>query len=339
MDRRPAARPASNPNVAPVASFTVTCPQATCTVDASGSTDTAPGTVASYAWDFGDGTTGTGVTTTHTYATGGSKTITLVVTDNQGLASAPATRTANPTVAAAAAAAGPGHNRLVPDRPRTNTPRISTGEIWDIEVLGTGNNARVFIAGNFTQAANTIAPTTTINQPYLLAYFLNTGLIDTTFRPTFGGGGVTAVEATPDGTKLFVAGSFNTVGGVARQKVASLNLTTGAPISTFAFTQSTNNQATALAATNSTLYVGGRFSRINGQLLTGLAAVNAASGAVDMSFDNQLSGGIGVDHQGARGGGVFACSATTTWRPTSTSGLAARPPANPPAATKATRSE
>ncbi len=105
-----------------MASFTVSCPQATCTVDASGSTDTAPGTVASYAWDFGDGTTGTGVTTTHTYATGGAKTITLAVTDNQGLASAPATRTANPTVTTARPPDGPDHNRLVPDRPRTNTP-------------------------------------------------------------------------------------------------------------------------------------------------------------------------------------------------------------------------
>ncbi len=106
---------------------------------------------------------------------------------------------------------------------------------------------------------------------------------------------MSSVEASPDGTKLFVGGDFNTVGGVARQKVASLNLTTGAPISTFAFTQSTNNAVTAFATTNSTLYVGGRFTRINGQLMTGLAAVNTASGAVDMSFDNQLSGGIGVN--------------------------------------------
>jgi large repetitive protein len=282
----------SDPNVRPTASFTTSCPQLTCTVDASASTDTPPGTVASYAWDFGDGSTGTGVTATHTYATGGSKTISLVVTDNQGLASTVATRNVTVTVPPPTAL---GHTRLVPDKPRTNTPRISTGEIWDMEVVGTGNAARVFIAGTFTSAANTIAPTTTINQPYLLSYNLNTGLIDTQFRPTFGGGGVTAVEATPDGTKLFVAGDFNTVGGVTRQKVASLNLTTGAPISTFAFTQSTNNQATALAATNSTLYVGGRFTRINGQLRTGLAAVDTASGAVDMSFDNQLSGGIGVN--------------------------------------------
>jgi len=57
----------SSANVVPVASSTVSCPQETCTVDASGSTDTAPGTVASYAWDFGDGTTGTGVSITHTY--------------------------------------------------------------------------------------------------------------------------------------------------------------------------------------------------------------------------------------------------------------------------------
>ena len=84
---------------------------------------------------------------------------------------------------------------------------------------------------------------------------------------------------------------------MAKQKVASLNLTTGAPLTTFGFTNSTNNQVTALAATNSTLYVGGRFSRINGELMTGLAAVNAASGAVDMTFDNQLAGGIGVNGQ------------------------------------------
>ncbi|WP_457205393.1 PKD domain-containing protein [Nocardioides sp. P5_C9_2] len=286
--------PGANPNVAPVASFTVSCPQATCTVDASGSTDTAPGTVASYAWDFGDGTTGTGVSTTHTYATGGSKTITLRVTDNQGLTSAPATRTATPTVATVPSSGQPNHNRLVPDQPRANTPRISNGEIWDIEVVPSLN--RVFIAGNFTSLANTVTPTTTINQAGLASYNYQTGLIDTSFRPTFNGG-VSAVEASPDGTKLFVAGSFNTVNGVAKQKVASLNLTTGAPLSTFAFTNNTNNQVQSLAATNSTLYVGGRYTRINGVLRTGLAAVNAASGVVDQGFDNQIAGGIGVNGQ------------------------------------------
>ena len=285
----------ANPNVAPVASFTVTCPQATCTVDASASSDTAPGTVASYAWDFGDGTTGTGVTATHPYTTGGAKTITLVVTDDQGLASAPATRTATPTLGGGAGTQGvPGHNRLVPDRPRTNTPRINNGEIWDIEVVPSLN--RVFIAGNFTNLQNTTGNTAVINQAGLASYNYQTGLIDTQFRPSFNGG-VAAVEATPDGSKLFVGGSFNTVNGVAKQKVASLNLTTGAPLTTFGFTSNTNNQVQSLAATNSTLYVGGRYTRVNGQLRTGLAAVNTASGVVDLGFDNQIAGGIGTNGQ------------------------------------------
>jgi PKD repeat protein len=287
---------ATAPNVAPVASFTVTCPTATCTVDGSGSTDTAPGTVASYAWDFGDGSTGTGATTTHTYATGGAKTITLVVTDDRGMASAPATRTANPVVGGGGGTQPvPGHTRLVPDLPRNNTPLINNGEIWDIEVIPSLN--RVFVAGNFTSIQNNASGnTTTYNQAGLASYNYQTGLVDASFRPTFNGG-VQAVEASPDGTKLFVGGSFNTVNGVAKQKVASLNLTTGAPLSTFGFSNSTNNQVQSLAASNSTLYVGGRYTRVNGALMTGLAAVNAASGVVDPTFDNQISGGIGTNGQ------------------------------------------
>ena len=214
-----------------------------------------------------------------------------IVTVGLPLASAPAADAALIGGGVVEAQPTPQHNGLVPQIPRNNTPRISNGEIWDIEVVGN----RVFIAGSFTSIANTIAPTTTINQAGLASYNINTGLIDTTFRPTFGGGGVSAVEASPDGTKLFVGGTFNTVNGVARQKVASLNLTTGAPVTGFATTQSTNNQVTALAATNSTLYVGGKFTRVNGVLKTGLAALNANTGAVDNSFDNNISGGVGVN--------------------------------------------
>jgi PKD repeat protein len=286
----------ADPNVAPVASFSVSCPTATCTVDASGSSDTAPGTVASYAWDFGDGSTGTGVSTTHTYTSSGSKTIRLTVTDDQGLTST-TSRTVNVTAGGTGGAGvdqqRPGHTHLVPDKPRANTPVIGNGEIWDIEVVPSLN--RVFIAGSFTSAANSVAPTTTVNQPYLLSYNYQTGLIDTQFRPTFGGGGVNAVEASPDGTKLFVGGSFNTVNGVTEQKVASLDLTTGAPLSTFKFGNVTNNQVTSLAASNSTVYVGGKFTRVNGVVKSGLAAVNAASGAVDTGFSNDITGGIGVN--------------------------------------------
>jgi PKD repeat protein len=50
------------------------------------------GTVASYAWSWGDGTPdGNGVAPTHTFTTYGSYTVTLVVTDNKGASSDPVT--------------------------------------------------------------------------------------------------------------------------------------------------------------------------------------------------------------------------------------------------------
>ena len=198
-----------------------------------------------------------------------------------GLVAAPSVDAAQPA---------PGHTGLVPSTPRTNTPRISSGEIWDIEVVG----QRVFIAGTFSSLRNnTSTNTTTINQRFLASYNWSTGLIDTSFRPTFSGGGVNAVEASPDGTKLYVAGSFNTVNGVTKRKIASLNLTTGAPIA--GFTANAGAQATALAATNTTLYVGGNFKTVNGAARVGLVAVNGTTGAVVPGFVNNMSGGIGVN--------------------------------------------
>ncbi len=40
--------------------------------------------MASYSWNFGDGTTGTGSPVDHPYATAGTREVTLTVTDNEG---------------------------------------------------------------------------------------------------------------------------------------------------------------------------------------------------------------------------------------------------------------
>ena len=56
------------------------------TIIVNGSESTAPQgrTIVSYEWTFGDGTNGTGVNVTHTYAVKGTYTVTLTVTDSQG---------------------------------------------------------------------------------------------------------------------------------------------------------------------------------------------------------------------------------------------------------------
>lgn len=56
----------------------------TVTFDGS-SSDDPDGTITSYEWDFDDGTTGSGITTTHDYLIVGTYTVILTVTDNDGL--------------------------------------------------------------------------------------------------------------------------------------------------------------------------------------------------------------------------------------------------------------
>ena len=78
-------------NRPPVASFTVTPAGGTAPVtvnfDASASSD-PDGTIASYAWNFGDGGTGASKTIAQTYTVAGSFTATLTVTDNGGATAA-----------------------------------------------------------------------------------------------------------------------------------------------------------------------------------------------------------------------------------------------------------
>jgi len=73
-------------NMAPIASFTSTASGLTAGFNAAGSSDPDNGPQAlSYAWDFGDGTNGTGVSPSHTYASQGTYSVTLTVSDGEDI--------------------------------------------------------------------------------------------------------------------------------------------------------------------------------------------------------------------------------------------------------------
>lgn len=81
-------------NKPPVADFSASPNGLSVGVNGAASSD-PDGSIASYAWNFGDGGTANGVSASRTYAVAGSYNITLTVTDNQG---ATASKTAQVTV-------------------------------------------------------------------------------------------------------------------------------------------------------------------------------------------------------------------------------------------------
>jgi len=74
-------------NQSPIASFTANPTSGIAPLevafDASNSSD-SDGNIISYAWDFKDGSTGSGQTITHTFSSTGSYNVELTVTDNDG---------------------------------------------------------------------------------------------------------------------------------------------------------------------------------------------------------------------------------------------------------------
>jgi PKD repeat protein len=73
-------------DLAPIAAFTWVASGDVVTFDASGSNDTDGGSIKSYAWNFGDGSAGTGVSPQHAYAVDGGYTVALTVTDDSNVA-------------------------------------------------------------------------------------------------------------------------------------------------------------------------------------------------------------------------------------------------------------
>ncbi|UOY04016.1 LamG-like jellyroll fold domain-containing protein [Blastococcus sp. PRF04-17] len=98
-------------NRAPEPRFTVEVDGAAAFFDAQASAD-PDGQIASYAWNFGDGTTGSGATTGHAYAAAGTYPVTLTVTDDDG-ATASVTEQVTVTAAPAGVLAADDFNRSV----------------------------------------------------------------------------------------------------------------------------------------------------------------------------------------------------------------------------------
>lgn len=155
------------------------------------------------------------------------------------------------------------------------------GVVWSQAVVGN----TVYVGGDFTKArpAGSAAGQNEVTRTYLLAYDITTGQLISSFNHTLNGQ-IRSVVASPDGKRVYVAGDFTQVDGQWRVFIAAFSTADGSLVA--GFRPSLSSAGLSLAATNSTVYAGGNFTRaasVTGGTLVPrgyLAAFDATDGAL-----------------------------------------------------------
>ena len=159
------------------------------------------------------------------------------------------------------------------------------GVAWTQRVIGN----TVYVGGKFTTArpAGAAPGTSTTARANLLAYDIRTGALITTWAPTTNGD-VLSIVPSPDNTRLYIGGSFTTVNGQTRNRIAALDPATGDLIGSFQ--PKPDATVRAIAATSDTVYFGGLLSAVGGVARTRVASVRASDGAL-LSWAPNAQGG------------------------------------------------
>ena len=134
--------------------------------------------------------------------------------------------------------------------------------------------------GRFDQAKRNSQTATRAN---LMAVELSSGALLPFVADT--NGTVNAIAS--NGSSLYIGGTFTTVNGVARNRLAKLDLATGAVDTSF--TAGVGNIVHDMVVVGSRLYIVGEFNTVNGVERHRAAAVNTSNGELDATFDPNSS--------------------------------------------------
>jgi trimeric autotransporter adhesin len=130
---------------------------------------------------------------------------------------------------------------------------------------------RVFIGGRFTSLFDHASGS--VSRQHLAVLDATTG------EPSRFGrldGEVKALAVSPDGTTLYVGGSFGQANTQPRAGVAAFSIETGALLPFQA--EVTGGRVNAIVATSEAVFIGGNFSQVDGQIRRRLAALNPTTG-------------------------------------------------------------
>src|SRR5690242_1026157 len=162
--------------------------------------------------------------------------------------------------------------------PTTPDPTWGTNGKVDV-VLRVGST--VYLGGTFSELDDT-AGTATAPASNLAGIDATTGQ-PTGFAPTVDAE-VFALAASPDGSRLYVGGNFNTVNGKTQKKIAVFNTATGALMTWKPAAGWPNNVIRAFAVGPSSVYIGGAFTKIGSAVLSRMAELNASDGSLVPGF-------------------------------------------------------
>lgn len=148
------------------------------------------------------------------------------------------------------------------------------GVAWDQVVVGD----TVYVAGQFTSArpAGSAAGRNESPRQNLMSYNLRTGVM-TSWAPQVNGR-IRVITASPDGSRIYIGGTFTAVNGVTRSRVAAFNTADGSLVAGFA--PSVSSDVFAVTVSGSAVYLGGWFTAVNNVARTRLAAVSPVNGSL-----------------------------------------------------------
>ena len=171
----------------------------------------------------------------------------------------------------------PAQDVVVSANPADWTPQVLDGRVNAMVQIG----GTVIAGGTFTQIADA-GSNRTINQSYLFAFDANSGAIDSRFDPRLNGD-VEALAASPDGKSVIVGGAFTSVDNSKVDHLAKIDLQQVRVDNSFK--GSTNDLVEEIQVVGNDLYVSGRFTQVAGVDRSGMARLDADTGAVDPTFD------------------------------------------------------
>jgi Ca2+-binding RTX toxin-like protein len=201
-----------------------------------------------------------------------------------------------------------GQAQALEDIPDSGTWHVTGGRVESSVLSGDGKT--LYIGGDFDRVYEK-APGTggaSFAAPGLAAIDVQTGAALRSWTPRVSGGENMVYSLAVANGSVFVGGNFTTVNGQTRGDLAEVDANDGSlkPFAPNISAGAGDTIVRTVATGAGRLYVGGQFSRVNGNLRGNLAAFNLSNGGLDGQWTPQAAGPVRELAMATDGATIFA---------------------------------